>query len=90
MVDQVDNSGEDESSGSTRFTEEQAREAQAALTHRPRISIRLRIAAGFLVTFVDVEGQNVLLLAVHSSECGDDIGPCFRAHVWGGGFRTTR
>lgn len=39
---------------------------------------------------VDVEGQNVLLLAVHSSECSDDIGPCFRAHVWDDGFRTTR
>ncbi len=39
---------------------------------------------------VDVEGQNVLLLAVHSSQCSDDIGPCFRAHVWGDGFRTTR
>lgn len=39
---------------------------------------------------VDVEGRNVLLLAVHSSECSDDIGPCFRAYVWGDGFRTTR
>jgi two-component system, NtrC family, sensor kinase len=35
-----------------RFTEEQARSVQDALIHRPRISIRLRIAAGFLVAFV--------------------------------------
>jgi len=39
---------------------------------------------------VDMYGQNVLLLAVHSSECSDDIGPCYRAHVWDDGFRTTR
>ena len=39
---------------------------------------------------VDVEGQKVLLLAVHSSECGDTIGPCYRALVWSNGFRTTR
>ena len=38
---------------------------------------------------VDVDGQNVLLLAVHSSQCGDNIGPCYRAFVWGDGFRTT-
>jgi len=39
---------------------------------------------------VDVSGQKVLLLAVHSSQCSDDIGPCFRAFVWQDGFRTTR
>ena len=40
---------------------------------------------------VDMDGQNILLLAVHSSECSDDIGPCYRAVVWGdGGFRTIR
>ena len=39
---------------------------------------------------VDVDGQNVLLLAVHSSECADTIGPCYRALVWSNGFRTTR
>ena len=39
---------------------------------------------------VDVDGQSVLLLAVHSSECGDRIGPCYRALVWNDGFRTTR
>ena len=37
----------------------------------------------------DVDGQNVLLLAVHSSQCSDDIGPCYRAFVWQDGFRTT-
>ncbi len=39
---------------------------------------------------VDVDGLNVLLLGVHSSECSDDTGPCFRALVWSDGFRTTR
>ena len=39
---------------------------------------------------VDVDGQKVLLLAVHSSQCSDDIGPCYRAFVWQDGFRTTR
>ena len=40
---------------------------------------------------VDIYGQNLLLLAVHSSECGDTIGPCYRAVVWGDeGFRTIR
>ena len=39
---------------------------------------------------VDVDGQKVLLLAVHSSECSDTIGPCYRALVWDNGFRTTR
>ena len=39
---------------------------------------------------VDVDGQQVLLFAVHASECGDTIGPCYRAFVWQDGFRTTR
>ncbi|MGD8703661.1 MAG: hypothetical protein PVH26_14590 [Desulfosarcina sp.] len=39
---------------------------------------------------VDVDGQKVILLAVHSSECSDTIGPCYRALVWDDGFRTTR
>lgn len=39
---------------------------------------------------VDVDGQKVLLLAVHSSQCSDDVGPCYRAFVWQDGFRTTR
>jgi hypothetical protein len=39
---------------------------------------------------VDMDGQNVLLLAVHSSQCGDTIGPCYRALVWSDGFRTTQ
>ena len=39
---------------------------------------------------VDVDGQKVLLLAVHSSECSDTIGPCYRALVWSDGFRTTQ
>ena len=39
---------------------------------------------------VEMDDQKVLLLAVHSSECSDTIGPCYRAFVWGDGFRTTR
>jgi hypothetical protein len=50
-------------------------------------------AYGFLAhnwRVVDLGGQQVLLLAVHSSECGDTVGPCYRALVWRDGFRTTR
>lgn len=39
---------------------------------------------------VDVDGKKILLLAVHSSECSDTIGPCYRALVWSDGFRTIR
>jgi len=40
---------------------------------------------------VDVDEQKVLLLAVHSSECSDTVGPCYRALVWSdNGFRTVR
>ena len=40
---------------------------------------------------VDVDGLNVLLLAVHSSACSDTLGPCYQALVWGdNGFRATR
>ena len=39
---------------------------------------------------VDVDRDKILLLAVHSSECSDTIGPCYRALVWSDGFRTTR
>ena len=38
---------------------------------------------------VEMDDQKVLLLAVHSSECSDKIGPCYRAFVWSDGFRTT-
>lgn len=38
---------------------------------------------------IDMDGQKILLLAVSSSECGDTIGPCYRALVWSRGFRTT-
>jgi hypothetical protein len=39
---------------------------------------------------VEMDDQKVLLLAVHSSECSDTIGPCYRAFIWSDGFRTTR
>jgi hypothetical protein len=39
---------------------------------------------------VDFDGQQVLLLAVHSSQCSDEIGPCYRALVWQEGFRSIR
>ncbi len=52
MADQLASADESNDSRSMRFTREQAQSAQDALTRRPRISIRVRIAAGFLVTFV--------------------------------------
>ncbi len=52
MVDRVGSNGDSGNPRAMRFTEEQAKNAQDALIHRPRISIRVRIAAGFLVTFV--------------------------------------
>lgn len=51
-------------------------EAHEFLAHRWRV--------------IDMDGQAVLLLAVHSSQCSDDVGPCYRAYVWQDGFRTTR
>lgn len=39
---------------------------------------------------VDFDNQQILLLAVHPSECSDSIGPCYRALVWSDGFRTTQ
>jgi len=52
MTGKENNSDLNGSPGTIHFTEEQAREAQDALTKRPRISIRARIWGGFLVTFV--------------------------------------
>jgi hypothetical protein len=39
---------------------------------------------------VEFDGKPLLLLAVHSSQCGDTIGPCYRALVWDNGFKTTQ
>jgi hypothetical protein len=39
---------------------------------------------------VEMGSQTALLLAVHSSECGDYTGPCYRAYVWHEGFKTTK
>jgi hypothetical protein len=39
---------------------------------------------------LDVDQNKILLLAVHSSECSDTIGPCYRALVWDNEFRTIR
>ena len=39
---------------------------------------------------VDMDGQKVLLLAVHSSECGDTIWHCYRSLFRHDCFRTTR
>lgn len=51
-MEQIDKSEDSGETRSTRFTEGEAQSADDALIHRPRISIRMRIAAGFLVTFV--------------------------------------
>lgn len=50
---------EPDGSGVSRFTDEQARAAQEALTQRPRISIRLRVVLGFLVVFIFTCGITV-------------------------------
>ena len=40
---------------------------------------------------VSIDGQNVLMLAVHPSECGYVAGSCYRAHVYyEGRFYTTK
>ncbi|TOB39322.1 hypothetical protein CGK06_22090 [Vibrio parahaemolyticus] len=39
---------------------------------------------------VEMGSNNVLLLGVHSSECSDSVGPCYRALVWQGEFRSIR
>jgi two-component system NtrC family sensor kinase len=52
MADDIDSIEDSGDSGSSRFTQQEAQNARTALTRRPRISIRLRIALGFLVTFV--------------------------------------
>jgi two-component system NtrC family sensor kinase len=49
------------------FTETQAQAVQHALTHRPRISIRLRIASGFLVAFVFTCGITIAALVFISN-----------------------
>jgi two-component system NtrC family sensor kinase len=46
------NSDDQERADSSAFTDEQARAAQQALVSRPRISIRVRIALGFLAGFI--------------------------------------
>lgn len=51
MAEQAESPDEREKYGGVRFTERDAQAAQEALTHRPRISIRLRIVSGFFVTF---------------------------------------
>lgn len=52
MEEPVGNTTDPDSSRTMLFSEEEARSAQDALTRRPRISIRVRIACGFLITFV--------------------------------------
>jgi hypothetical protein len=37
---------------------------------------------------IDVDGHQVLLLAVHFSACGESVGPCYRTLVWREGFRS--
>jgi len=52
MADEIGNSDESGDYGSAQFTQAEVQSAQDALARRPRISIRLRIALGFLITFV--------------------------------------
>jgi two-component system NtrC family sensor kinase len=59
MAAEIGNPDESDNSGSVGFTQQEAQDAQNALIHRPRISIRLRIALGFLVTFIFTCGITV-------------------------------
>jgi two-component system NtrC family sensor kinase len=59
MADNIDESSQARNPSLAQFTEAQARAIQNALTERPRISIRLRIAFGFLVAFVFTCGITV-------------------------------
>ena len=52
MTGQPGNQNEPEKDSVSQFTDEQAQAAQQALMSRPRISIRLRIALGFISAFI--------------------------------------
>jgi two-component system NtrC family sensor kinase len=67
MVEETGNSEESGEPESARFTQAEAKNAQDALTHRPRISIRLRIALGFLVTFVFTCGITIAAMVFIST-----------------------
>lgn len=59
MSEDTYDSDEARSTSFAHFTEERAKAVQDSLFHRPRISIRLRIAAGFLVAFMFTCGITV-------------------------------
>ncbi|NIO28648.1 MAG: HAMP domain-containing protein [Candidatus Latescibacteria bacterium] len=67
MANPLDNSNEPDRARSISFTKEQARAVQEALTHRPRISIRLRIALGFLITFIFTCGITIAAMVFIST-----------------------
>jgi two-component system NtrC family sensor kinase len=67
MADNASNSNRTRDPVYTQFTETQAKGVQDALTHRPRISIRLRIASGFLVAFVFTCGITIVAMAFISN-----------------------
>ena len=59
MSEDTYDSGETPNPALAQYSEEKAKAVQDSLTHRPRISIRLRIAAGFLVAFMFTCGITV-------------------------------
>ncbi len=67
VANPLDNSNEPDRARSISFTKEQARAVQEALTHRPRISIRLRIALGFLITFIFTCGITIAAMVFIST-----------------------
>lgn len=67
MADDTGDPTRDRNPVFTQFTAAQAQAVQDALTHRPRISIRLRIASGFLVAFVFTCGITIAAMAFISN-----------------------
>ena len=67
MVDDTGDTNRDRNPVFTQFTAAQAQAVQDALTNRPRISIRLRIASGFLVAFVFTCGITIAAMAFISN-----------------------
>ncbi len=70
MASSANNPNGQEDNNPPSFTDEQAQAAQQALVGRPRISIRLRIALGFLAAFVLTSGLIVaaMLFISHISK----------------------
>jgi two-component system NtrC family sensor kinase len=67
MSEDTYDSGETPNPALSQYSEEKAKAVQDSLTHRPRISIRLRIAAGFLVAFMFTCGITIAAMVFISN-----------------------